>query len=50
MRGINFVNNIITTFSNEEMTRIKVVHLEKLYNFVVESFLFWINLPFLNVI
>ena len=29
-RDIDFVNNIIITLSNEEMTKIKVVDLEKL--------------------
>ena len=38
MRDIDFVNNVTIALSNEEMTKIKVVHLEKLYNFVVENF------------
>jgi hypothetical protein len=29
--------------SDDQMTKIKVVDLEKLYNFVVEHFLIWIN-------
>ena len=37
MRDTDFVNNITITFSNEEMTKIEVVHLEKLYNFVFEN-------------
>jgi hypothetical protein len=37
-REIDFVNNITTALSNEEMAQIKVVHFEKLWNFVVESF------------
>jgi len=39
MRDIDFVNNVTIALSNEEMTKIKVVHLEKLYNFAVEHFL-----------
>ena len=38
-RDIDFVNNVTIALSNEEMTKIKVVHLEKLYNFAVEHFL-----------
>ena len=37
-RHIRFVNNVTTTMSNEQMTKIKVVDLEKLYNFIVEHF------------
>jgi hypothetical protein len=29
--------------SDEQITKIKVIDLEKLYNFVVEHFLIWIN-------
>ena len=36
-RHIRFVNNVTTTMSNEQMTKIKVVDLQKLYNFVVEN-------------
>jgi hypothetical protein len=32
------VNKFISTFTNEEMTKIKVVDFEKLHNFVVENF------------
>ena len=39
MRDIDFVNNVIDALSNEEITKIKVVHLEKLYNIVLEHFL-----------
>ena len=39
MRDIDFVNNVIDALSNEEITKIKVVHLEKLYIFVVDNFL-----------
>ena len=31
-------NNVTIALSNEEMTKIKVVDLEKLYNFAVEHF------------
>ena len=50
MRDVDFVNNIIIALSNEETTKIKVVHLEKLYNFVVQNFLVWIHLLLKNVI
>ena len=39
MRDVDFVNNVTAALSNEEMTKTKVVDLEKLYNFVVEHFL-----------
>lgn len=32
------VCGITSVLSNEEMTKIKVVHLQKLYNFVVQNF------------
>jgi hypothetical protein len=38
-RYIRFVNNVTTTILDEQMTKIKVVDPEKLYNFVVEHFL-----------
>ena len=38
-RDAKFVNKFIFTLLNEEMTTIKVVDLEKLYNLVVENFL-----------
>jgi len=37
-RDLDFMNNITIALSNEEMIKIKVVYLEKLYNFVVEHF------------
>ena len=37
MRDIDFVNNVTIALSNEEMTKIKVIDLEKLYMFVVEN-------------
>jgi hypothetical protein len=33
------MNNVTTTLSDEEMTKIKVVDLDKLYNFYVHDFL-----------
>ena len=39
-RYIRFVNNVTTTISDEQMTKISFVDLEKLYNFVVEKFSF----------
>ena len=38
-RDIDFVINVTNALSNEEKTKIKIVHLEKLYNFAVERFL-----------
>ena len=38
------MNNVIVALSNEEMTKINFVDLEKLYNFVVEKFFIWIHL------
>ena len=38
-RDIYFVINVTNALSNEENTKIKIVHLEKLYNFVVDNFL-----------
>ena len=38
MRDVYFMNNVIVALSNEEMTKINFVDLEKLYNFVVEIF------------
>ena len=32
------MNNVTTTLSDEEMTKMKVVDPEKLYNFVVDNF------------
>ena len=32
------MNNVIVVLSNEEMSKINFVDLEKLYNFVVEKF------------
>jgi hypothetical protein len=37
-RYVKFVNNVTITLSNEEMTKIKVVHLDELYHFVVDDF------------
>jgi len=37
-RYIRFMNNVTTTMSDEQMTKINFVDLEKLYNFVVEKF------------
>ena len=37
-RYIRFMNNVSTTMSDEQMNKINIVDLEKLYNFVVEKF------------
>ncbi len=34
---MNFVNNVIITLSDEEITKIKVIDLDELYNFVVDD-------------
>jgi len=39
-RDIDFINNVIIILLNEEIDKIKVIDLEKLYNFIVENFLF----------
>jgi hypothetical protein len=36
-RYVKFVNNVIITLSDEEMTKIKVVDLDGFYNFVVDE-------------
>ena len=38
-RYVKFVNNVTITSSDEQMTKIKVVHLDELYNFHVHDFL-----------
>ena len=38
MRDVNFVNNVTITLSDEETTKIKVIDLDELYNFVVDDF------------
>ena len=43
-RYIRFLNNVTTTMSDEQMTKINFVDLEKLCNFVVEKFFIWIHL------
>jgi hypothetical protein len=47
---MNFMKNVNIALSNEEMTNIKVVDLEKLYNFVVEHFLIYSHLGPQNVL
>ena len=37
-RYVNFVNNVTITLSDEEKTKIKVIDLDDLYNFVVDDF------------
>jgi hypothetical protein len=36
-RDICFVNKFIFILSNEEMSKTRIVHLDELYNFVVEN-------------
>jgi hypothetical protein len=40
---IRFVKNVATTIPDEQMGKIKVVHLQKLLNFVVEPFFIWVT-------
>ena len=35
---VKFANNVTITFSEEEMTKIKIEHLDELYNFHVHDF------------
>ena len=47
-RDVNFVNNITTTISDEQMTKIKVVNLDEFYNFYVRDIFSWSHLMFEN--
>jgi hypothetical protein len=49
-RRIDFVNNVTIALSNEEITKINFMDLEKLWNFVVKNFLIWIHLGLQNVL
>ena len=40
-RYVNFVNNVTITLSDEQMTKIKTVDIDGLYNFVVDDFFSW---------
>ena len=44
------MNNVITTLSDEEMTKIKVVDIDKFYNFYVHDFFSWNHLLVQNVV
>ena len=37
-RDVNFVNNVTVTLSDEKMIKIKVIDLDKLYNFGIHHF------------
>ena len=37
-RDVNFMNNVTTTISDEQMTKIKVIDLDEFYNFYVYDF------------
>jgi hypothetical protein len=37
-RDVNFVNNVTTTLSDEEMTKIKIIDLDEFYNIFVHDF------------
>ena len=47
-RDVNFMNNVTTTSSDEEMTKIKVVDLDEFYNFYAHDFFSWNHLIFQN--
>ena len=42
------MNNVTTTLSDEEMIKIKVIDLDKFYNFYVHDFFSWNHLVFQN--
>jgi hypothetical protein len=44
------VNNVTVTLSDEQMTKIKVIDLDELYNFYVHDFFKWNHLLFENVV
>ena len=44
------MNNVTITLSDEEMTKIKVIDFDELYNFVVDDFFIWNHLVFKNVV
>jgi hypothetical protein len=44
------MNNITITFSDKEMTKIKIVDLDQFYNFVVDDFFKWNHLVFQIVV
>ena len=47
-RDVNFVNNVTVTLSDEKMIKIKVIDLDKFYNFYVHDFFSWNHLLFQN--
>ncbi len=47
---MNFLNNVTITLSDKEMTKIKVIDLDELYNFVIDDFFSWKHLVFENVV
>jgi hypothetical protein len=47
-RDVNFVNNIIITLSDGQMTKIKVEDLDMLFNFCIHHFFWWNHLGFQN--
>ena len=49
-RDVKFVNNVTITSSDEQMTKIKVVHPDELYNFYAHDFFRWNHLMFQYVI
>ena len=38
------------TLSDEEMIKIKVIYIDELYNFVIDDFLSWNHLVFVNFV
>ncbi len=44
------MNNVTITLSDEEMTKIKVIDIHELYNFLVDDFFSWNHLVFKNFV
>jgi hypothetical protein len=49
-RYVKFVNNVTITLSDEQMTKIKVVDFDELYNFYVHDFFNWNHLLLKNIV
>ena len=49
-RYVKFMNNITITFSDEEMTKIKVIYIDELYNFYIHDFFSRNHLVFQNFV
>jgi hypothetical protein len=49
-RYVKFVNNVLITLLDEQMTKIKVLNLDELYNFYIHDFSSWNHLLFKNIV